>query len=276
MRTRWDHGRRSSTTFSTVTIAPRRAASAPHTPSSSGGCDRDVARAGRRPARAAIATSGVERREQPDLAERCPTRVVGVVRLHRRAGDRARRDGRQTLAASGFEPLREREERPVLDLDVAAIGTPLANHRVRREVRERVARVAGDHPLDEPAAEEQRAQAREAEHHQREAAGPSPTTAARPRGPRPSNACGRRRGGARRPRARAPATASCSDVTLSVLIMTLASLAGIWRCSDAKTGLSGAVEHEVGEALALPALVAEHARRSASPACSKSARRSPT
>ena len=46
-------------------------------------------------------------------------------------------------AGGGFEPLREGEERPVLDLDVAPL-VGAGEDRVRREVREGVTRVAGD------------------------------------------------------------------------------------------------------------------------------------
>ncbi len=61
IRTRCDQGRRSSTTRSTVTIAPRRAASAPHTPSRSGGW-RATFPAGRRRARAAARRPGAAAR----------------------------------------------------------------------------------------------------------------------------------------------------------------------------------------------------------------------
>ena len=79
----------------------------------------------------------VQRGEQPDVAEgRCDTRI-GVIRLHRRAADRAG-DGGGEVARRRLEPLREGEERPVLHRDLAARVRP-GEDRVRREVRERVA-----------------------------------------------------------------------------------------------------------------------------------------
>ena len=120
---------------------------------------------------------GHERREQPDLAERRVDARERVVLLHRRARDRTRGHDRGQTARGGFEPLREREERPVLDLDLTALvgaGEP----GVRREVRERVARVAGDDLAHEAAAEEQRAEARQRQHHERELRDRGPTTGA--------------------------------------------------------------------------------------------------
>jgi hypothetical protein len=108
----------------------------------------------------------VQRGEQPELAERRRDARVRVVRLHGRAGDRARDDGGE-VARRRLEPLREGEERPVLHRDLAAL-VRAGEDRVRREVRERVARVPGHHVLDEPTFEEERPQARQAQHHQRE------------------------------------------------------------------------------------------------------------
>ena len=141
MRTWSDHARRSSTTRSTVTIAPRRAPSAPHTPSSSGGATATL------PARSAtgacrIATSACSGASSPTAPERRVDLGEAVVVGHRRSRDRAGGHRRQP-ARAGLEPLREREERPVLDLDRARRVAAL-EPRVRREVRERVARVAGD------------------------------------------------------------------------------------------------------------------------------------
>ena len=125
-----------------------------------------------------------ERREQPDLAElRLDARVRLVLR-HRRSRDRARRHRGQP-ARGGFEPLRERQERPVLHLDLTAL-VRAREPRVRCEVGERVARVAGDHLANQAAAKEQRAEAREREHRQREAGILAPELAhhlARRRGP---------------------------------------------------------------------------------------------
>ena len=125
-----------------------------------------------------------ERREQPDFAELRVDARVRLVLRHRRSRDRARRDRGQP-ARGGFEPLRERQERPVLDLDLTAL-VRAREPRVRREVGERVAGVAGDHLADEAAAEEQRAEAGEREHRQREARILAPELAddlARRRGP---------------------------------------------------------------------------------------------
>ncbi len=127
---------------------------------------------------------GHERREQPDLAERRVDARVRLVLLHRRARDRARHDRGQP-ARRGFEPLRERQERPVLDLDLTAF-VRAREPRVGGEVGKRVARVTGDHLAHETAAEEQRAEAREREHRQREAGIAAPPLAhdlARRRGP---------------------------------------------------------------------------------------------
>ena len=109
---------------------------------------------------------GRERGEQTDRAVRRVDHRVPVVGRHRRARDRAGRDRGQALGR-GFEPLGEREEGPVLHLHRAGLVRPL-EPRVRREVRERVARVTGHDPVHQAAPEEQRAQAREAQHHQLE------------------------------------------------------------------------------------------------------------
>ncbi len=113
-----------------------------------------------------------ERREETDLAERRGSSGVGVVFLHRRPGDRPGHDGGK-VARRRLEPLRKREEGPVLDRNLPALVCA-GEDRVGREVREGVARVAGDDPLDEPAPEEQRPQAGETQHHQREARFPPP------------------------------------------------------------------------------------------------------
>ena len=110
---------------------------------------------------------GLQRRQQPDLAERRVDARVTVVRLHRRSRDRTRVTIAGRPRAAGFESLREREERPVLDLDLAAL-VRAREHGVGREVRERVARVTGDNFLNELPAEEQRAETRQREHHERE------------------------------------------------------------------------------------------------------------
>ena len=130
------------------------------------------------------ATSGCSGASRPTWPNGVSTRGVRVVRLHRRSRDRTRRDRRQP-PRRGFEPLREREERPVLDLDLAAF-VRAREPRVRREVGERVARVSGDHLAHEAAAEEERAEARQRQHHEREAgiATPAlPHDLARRRGP---------------------------------------------------------------------------------------------
>ena len=146
IRTRCDHGRMSSTIRSTVTIAPRRAPSAPHTPSSSGGCNATL------PARSAIgacsnATSGCNGASKPDFAERrCRrARKPSFASIDEPAIERVTIAGRPR--AAGFESLREREERPVLDLDLAAL-VRAGEHGVGREVRKRVARVPGDRPSE--------------------------------------------------------------------------------------------------------------------------------
>ena len=56
----------------------------------------------------------------------------------------------------------------MLDVDLTALVRP-REHRVRREVRKRVAGVPRDHLANEAAPEEQRAEARERQHLQREA-----------------------------------------------------------------------------------------------------------
>ena len=63
---------------------------------------------------------GLQRREQPDLAER---RVDARVRRRSASIDDPaieRVDDRGQAARGRFESLREREERPVLDLDLTA------------------------------------------------------------------------------------------------------------------------------------------------------------
>ena len=115
---------------------------------------------------------GGERREQADLAERRVDEREPVVGRHRRVHDRASRDRGQALRR-GLEPLAEREERPVLDVDLTRLVGAL-EPRVRGEVREGVAGVPGDHLLHEPAPKEERAEAREAQHHQRELGIPVP------------------------------------------------------------------------------------------------------
>ncbi len=159
--TRCECARRSSTTRSTETIAPRRVGERTPHPLEQWRVHRHVA--------VAVGNGGVEqrdvgdeRREQADLAERRLDARVCVVRLHRRAGDRPRRDGGQT-AGCGLQTLGEREERPVLNLDLTTLVGG-GEDRVRREVRKRVTRVPGDDPPDHPAAEEQRAEARERQH----------------------------------------------------------------------------------------------------------------
>ena len=109
---------------------------------------------------------GLQRRQQADLAERGVDARVAGVRLHRRSADGAR-DDRGQSARAGFQTLREREERPVLDVDLTAL-VGAREHRIGREVRERVTRVPGDHLAHEAAPEEQRAEARQREHDQRE------------------------------------------------------------------------------------------------------------
>ena len=125
-----------------------------------------------------------ERRQQADVSVRGLDARVAVVLLHRRSDDRPCDDGGQA-ARRGFEPLREREERPVLDVHLAAL-VRTAEDRVWGEVGEGVSRVAGDHLADEPTAEEQRPEARQAEHGEREPRVPAPPLAhdlARGRGP---------------------------------------------------------------------------------------------
>ncbi|GIU89875.1 MAG: hypothetical protein KatS3mg010_0974 [Acidimicrobiia bacterium] len=150
-----------------MTIAPRRAASAPQTPSRSGGWSATLP-CGSATGAWSSATSGTSGASSPTSpgAEGRRDAGVGVVRLHRAPRDRPG-DDRREPARRGLQPLREREERPVLDFDLAALvraGEP----RVRREVRERVARVARHDLAHETAAEEERSEARQREHHQRE------------------------------------------------------------------------------------------------------------
>ena len=109
---------------------------------------------------------GAQRREQADFTERRLDTRERVVRFHRRPGDRTRHD-RGKSARAGFESLGEREERPMLDVHLTAfVGT--REHRIRGEVRERVAGISGDDVAHESAAEEQRAQARQRQHDERE------------------------------------------------------------------------------------------------------------
>ena len=261
MRTRCDHGRMSSTICSTVTIGPAsRRERAPHALEQRR-MERDVAVAvgdrrverTRRRARAARAC----RRRPPETASR-RGRKSAFASIDDPAIER--RDDRGKAARRGLEPLREREERPVLDLDSTLLvraGEP----RVRREVRERVARVAGDHLAHETAAEEQRAEARQAQHHERELRVAAPPLADQfARRGRPARVPDdrvdhvARRARASRPRPRAP-------VRLSLM-----------HGEPGQNGCRG----EVGEALPVMALRCRAARRSPSRACSGSARRSPT
>ena len=118
---------------------------------------------------------GHEGRQEPDRAERGVHSRVGVVVLHRRVGDGPGGDGREPPRRR-LEPLREGEERPVLDLDHATL-IRLREDGVRREVREGVAGVARDDAPDQAAPEEQCAQAREAQHLEREAGVAAPPLA---------------------------------------------------------------------------------------------------
>ena len=124
--TRWDHGRMSSTTRSTVATTPRRAASAPHTPSSPGGWK---ARLPWRSADRGVEQGDVGRvgLEQADLAERGVDPGVARVVGHRRAGQRGGGDGGQP-AGRRLEALEEGQERPVLDLDLAVRGRRRRSH----------------------------------------------------------------------------------------------------------------------------------------------------
>ena len=63
---------------------------------------------------------GLQRREQPDRTERGIDPGVRLVLRHRRAFDRAGRHGGEPPRGR-LESLREREERPVLDLDLAPL-----------------------------------------------------------------------------------------------------------------------------------------------------------
>ena len=97
--------------------------------------------------------------------------VAGIVG-HGRAGQRT--GGHGGHAAGGrLQPLEEGEERPVLHLHVTTQVGP-GEVGVGREAREDVARVARDHLVDQATPEEQRPEARQAEHHQGEAGLPTP------------------------------------------------------------------------------------------------------
>ena len=115
---------------------------------------------------------GLQRREETDGAEGRRDLGEGVVLGHGRSGDRTGGDRRQSAGAR-LEPLREREERPVLHRDRARGVAPL-EPRVRGEVRERVAGVAGDDLLDETTPEEQCPEAGQAQHHEGEPRIPVP------------------------------------------------------------------------------------------------------
>ena len=128
---------------------------------------------------------GDQRLEQPDLAERRVHARVAGVGLHRGPTDRPGDDRGQTASGS-FQTLREGEERPMLDLDLAPT-VRAGEVRVGGEVRERVPRIARDHSFDDPTAEEQRPEARQAEHDEREARVTAPPLADRlPRGGAPA------------------------------------------------------------------------------------------
>ena len=245
---------RSSTTFSTVTIAPRVAASAPHTPSRSGGCTATL------PARSATGacssvTSGTSGASRPTSPNGVSTRAYASFCGHRRPDDRARGDGGEPTGRR-LEALREREERPVLDLDIAR-SVCAGEDRVRREVGEGVAGVAGHDLADEPTAEEQRAEARQARHQEREAGVALPPLA---------HELARRGGPAR----------VAGDETDRVT--------GLHVCSDRVAQRRALLGHaadamrdrgpgrRAGDA---DGPDSRASRRSASPACNRSARRSP-
>ena len=110
---------------------------------------------------------------------------LGVARVlgHRRPGQRRGGDRGQP-AGRRLEALEEGQERPVLDLDLAAqVG--VGEVGIGGEAREDVAGVAGDHLVHQPAPEEQGPEAGQAQHHQGEVRVPAP--------PVPDQVTGRRR-----------------------------------------------------------------------------------
>ena len=127
-------------------------------------------------------------RERAHHAERAEGRVdfrESGIALEVGAGHRPGDDRRQSSRCS-FHPLGERQDRPVLDLDLTRL-VRLLEDRVRRVGGEAVPGVGGHHLAHQPAAEEQRAERAEAGHHQGECGIAPPLLPGElPRGGRPA------------------------------------------------------------------------------------------
>ena len=184
MRTRCDHGRMSSTIRSTVTITPRaRRERAPH-PFEQRRVHRDVALAvGDRRVQERDVGHAAARAARPRRTACRPGRTPSFASIDEPAIERVTIAGSPRAAASS---RCENARNDQCSTSTSPRSYAPREPRVGGEVGERVARVAGDHLAHQAAAEEQRAEARQREHHERElriAAPPLPHDLAGRRGP---------------------------------------------------------------------------------------------
>ncbi len=164
-----------ATICSTVTIAPRRAASAPHARLRAAADASATFPCRRRRAHAGSPRPGATWRSSP-TSPKGESTTANRRSFHRRAADRAGDDGRE-VARRRLEPLREGKEGPVLHLDLA----PTRYARAKIGFGVKFGNVSPEYPVTtfstSPPLEEQRSQAREAEHHEREPRVPPPPLA---------------------------------------------------------------------------------------------------